>query len=122
MKRETAEAGASTVVRDDDRRDRRVMSHRAGDRSEQQMLQNAVAAGADDEQIGCIARLAENETRITGPHGQLHRRMMVQAGEYRGDVVSEFGTRHGFSRAHRRRQWLADDRFVREGTNSDHAS
>ena len=40
------------AVGHDDRRDRRVVDQRGRDRSEQQVFQHAVPAGADDEDVG----------------------------------------------------------------------
>ena len=71
------------MVRDDDRRDHRMVNKSGGNRSEQQPIEDAVSTRADDEQVGIEARRSECRRGSPGTTSNSTAGWVLEVGRHR---------------------------------------
>ena len=93
-------------MRDDDRRDRRVVRERARHRPQQESLENTMTSSTDHEEIGTVARCPQHHT-VAGRDRQLDWGMPMEVVEHCSNAVFEFSDCDG-----PRRTWRRCQRFT----------
>ena len=120
--RQTGSERIVAAVGDDDRRDRRVMGERDGDRSDQQLVEGTEPARADDEEIGVVGRRPQRGPRVARHDEQLDLRVRVEVGQHGGHLAFQLASSGGRGRLGRWRRRIADHRLARVDPNGRHPS